>query len=127
MICQPAKKKRRYSRRRCSSFRFDYRRSADNKSRNYLLTSTPSSSTIESSSSSPRSNRTGSLEYTPAIETGTPARDPVLEVATEDPAVRHELNLRLDALVDALDRSTGSDEAFYTGVWEELVSGLTPF
>ena len=73
------------------------------------------------------SDRTGSLEYTPALGTGTPARDPVLEVATEDPAVRRELNLRLDALVEALDRSTGRDEAFSAGVWEELVSGLIPF
>jgi hypothetical protein len=72
-------------------------------------------------------DRTDLLQYTPALGTGTPARDPILEVETEDPVVRRELDLRLDALVRALDRSRGGAVPPSLVLGEALAWGFTPF
>ena len=72
-------------------------------------------------------DRADLLEYTPALGAGTPPRDPILEVETGDPVVRRELDLRLDALVQALDRSRGGAAQPSSGLGEALTWGLTPF
>lgn len=72
-------------------------------------------------------DRTDLLEYTPALGTGTPAGDLILEVQTGDPVVRRELDLRLAAFVQALDRSRGGAAPPTSGLGEALTWGLTPF
>ena len=48
--------------------------------------------------------RSEAIQFTPALGTGAVARDPVLEVRTEDPEVQRELELHLDQLFQALGK-----------------------
>jgi hypothetical protein len=60
------------------------------------------------------------IEYTPALGGQAIPRDPVLEVGTDDPAVRESLETRLDAIFDALDRSRGGGAPPQAGLEQDL-------
>jgi hypothetical protein len=61
--------------------------------------------------------------FTPALGSAIP-RDPVLEIGTATPALRAELNRRLDELLSALDRSRGGALPSSAGLARELLSGF---
>lgn len=67
------------------------------------------------------------LRYTPAVGTSSVPRDPVLEVGTEDPAVRRGLDSRLDALFSALDESRGGGAPSQEGLQDDLFGRLGAF
>ena len=67
------------------------------------------------------------LQFTPALGGGSVARDPVLEVGTEDPEVRGELDRRLDELFQALDRSRAGGTPSPAGLQDELFEGFAVF
>ena len=72
-------------------------------------------------------DRSEDIQFTPALGTGAVARDPVLEVGTQDPEVQRELELHLDELFQALDRSRGGGAPSPPGLRAELFGGFSIF
>jgi hypothetical protein len=67
------------------------------------------------------------IRYTPALGAEAIPRDPVLEVGTDDPAVREGLEARLDAIFEALDRSRGGGPPPRAGLEEDLFGRFGDF
>jgi len=63
------------------------------------------------------------LRHTPALGSAMP-RDPVLEVAADDPGVRRELNAHLDAFLLALDRTRAGAPPDPGGLTRDLFRGF---
>jgi hypothetical protein len=67
------------------------------------------------------------IRHTPALGAEAIPRDPVLEVGTDDPAVREGLEARLDAIFEALDRSRGGGTPPRAGLEEDLFGRFGSF
>jgi len=67
------------------------------------------------------------IRHTPALGAEAIPRDPVLEVGTDDPVVREGLEVRLDAIFDALDRSRGGGPPPQAGLEEDLFGRFGTF